>query len=221
MQDRHQPLLEEVAALLAGRQRAHLTLPDLFALVRRGNAALPVDPTHLGCLWVLDRTHSGRIGVDDLLALLDLCRSRAREYQLFELEAQLQGYCTLQMWRAMSAPDGLQQFTNWICALVLESSEERGSFPRHRRQQYVGRDAVAALHQLLRVAQTQSLDLQAFFDLLQRCGEERGLMELSNEAFDDWVPLEVVRDLVQHLFASSSKLLADICPPDELNWAQL
>ena len=41
------------------------------------------------------------------------------------------------------------------------------------------------------------------------------------QAFDDWVPLEVVRDLVQHLFASSSKLLADICPPDELNWAQL
>lgn len=55
MQERHQPLLEEVAALLAGQQRAHLTLPDLFALVRRGNVALPVDPTHLGCLWVLDR----------------------------------------------------------------------------------------------------------------------------------------------------------------------
>lgn len=64
---------------------------------------------------------------------------------------------------------------------MLESSQERGTFARHRWQQYVGRDAVAALHQLLRVAQTQSLDLQAFFDLLQRCGEERGLMELSNE----------------------------------------
>lgn len=64
---------------------------------------------------------------------------------------------------------------------MLESSDERGSFLRHRRQQYVGRDAVAALHQLLRVAQTQSLDFQAFLDLLQRCGEERGLMELSNE----------------------------------------
>lgn len=41
------------------------------------------------------------------------------------------------------------------------------------------------------------------------------------QAFDDWVPLDVVRDLVRHLFASSSKLLADICPPDELNWARL
>ncbi|PSC70327.1 Fbox domain containing [Micractinium conductrix] len=125
------------------------------------------------------------------------------------------------MWRAMSAPDGLQRFTSWICALVLESSPERGSFPRHRKQQYVGRDAVAALHQLLRVRHTQSLDLQAFFDLLQRCGEERGLLELSNEAQDDWVPLEVIKDLVACLYASSAKLLADICPPDELNWQEL
>lgn len=59
------------------------------------------------------RTHSGRISVDDLLALLELCRSRAREYQCFELEAQLQGYCTLQMWRAMSGHEGQQQFSNW------------------------------------------------------------------------------------------------------------
>ena len=56
---RPDPLLEEVEALLkAGggqEQRKHLTLPDLFALTSRGNVALPVDPTHLGCLWVLDR----------------------------------------------------------------------------------------------------------------------------------------------------------------------
>ena len=68
-----------------------------------------------------------------------------------------------------------------VCNLVLESSSERKEFRRHGRQQYVGRDAVDALHQLLRVQQTQSLDLQAFFDLLQRCGEEKGLLELSNE----------------------------------------
>ena len=68
-----------------------------------------------------------------------------------------------------------------ICSLVLESSSERRVFSRHGRRQYVGRDAVAALHQLLRVQQTQSLDLQAFLDLLQRCGEEKRLLELSNE----------------------------------------
>lgn len=35
-----------------------LQLPDLLTLVRRGNVVLPVDPTHLGCLWVLDRCGS-------------------------------------------------------------------------------------------------------------------------------------------------------------------
>ena len=51
--------------------------------------------------------------MDDVLALLELCRARARFYQSFECEAQLQGYCTLQMWRSMSGPDGLQQFSSW------------------------------------------------------------------------------------------------------------
>ena len=38
---------------------------------------------------------------------------------------------------------------------------------------------------------------------------------------DDWVPMDVVRDLVAALHASSAKLLADICPADELNWQEL
>ncbi|PRW45239.1 hypothetical protein C2E21_6322 [Chlorella sorokiniana] len=214
--DRNQALLDEVAWLLRGHARKHLTLPDLLTLVRRGNVVLPVDPTHLGCLWVLDRSHTGRVTINDLLALVELCRTRARHYQSFELEAQLQGYCTLQMWRALSGPDGVQQFAAWICALALESSPERRAFSRHGRQQYVGRDAVAALHALLRVQQTQSLDLQAFLDLLQRCAEERRLMELSDEAQDDWVPLDTIRELAQALFRSSCKLLQDICPAGEL-----
>lgn len=54
--DRHAALLEEVGRLLGPKpQKQHLALPDLFQLVDRGNVALPVDPTHLGCLWVLDR----------------------------------------------------------------------------------------------------------------------------------------------------------------------
>jgi hypothetical protein len=50
-------LLDEVTALLkaAPAKRNWLTLPDLIQLAQRGNVALPVDITHLGCLWVLDR----------------------------------------------------------------------------------------------------------------------------------------------------------------------
>lgn len=55
--DRHQELLAEVAALTKGRphQSRGLALPDLLALVERGNVVLPVSPLHLGVLWTLDR----------------------------------------------------------------------------------------------------------------------------------------------------------------------
>jgi hypothetical protein len=59
------------------------------------------------------RNHNGRIALEDLNALLELCRARARSYQSFECEAMLRGYCTLQMWRAMSGCDGLQTFRSW------------------------------------------------------------------------------------------------------------
>ena len=74
---------------------------------------------------------------------------------------------------------------------MQESSRQRKEFRRHGGGRgggaagagaYVGRGAIEALHQLLRVQQAQSLqDFQSFFDLLQRCGEERGLLELSDE----------------------------------------
>ena len=40
--------------------------------------------------------------MDDLTALLELCRTRARHYQSFELEAQLQASCS---WGRGAAPD--------------------------------------------------------------------------------------------------------------------
>lgn len=58
--DRYQGLAEEVAALLKSEHRAHLTLPDLFQLQRRGHISLPIDLTHLGCLFQLDRCERRR-----------------------------------------------------------------------------------------------------------------------------------------------------------------
>ena len=37
------------------------------------------------------------------------------------------------------------------------------------------------------------MGFQEFLDLLQRSGEEAGLMDLQKEEFDDWVPASVVR----------------------------
>lgn len=65
------------------------------------------------------------------------------------------------------------------------------------------------------------MDFQAFLDLLQRVGEEKYLMDLSDEDLDDWVPLEVVQDFVRSLFAGMARLMNDIAPPAEINFADL
>lgn len=69
--------------------------------------------------------------------------------------------------------------------------------------------------------ETNGLDFQAFLDLLQRAGEERALMDLSDEELDDWVPLEVLRDFARHVAAGMARLLGDICPPAEISFADL
>ena len=56
------------------------------------------------------------------------------------------------------------------------------------------------------------MDQQALLDLLQRAGEDAGLMHLDDEAFDELVPAEVVRELLQALCASMLDFLAAICP---------
>ena len=56
------------------------------------------------------------------------------------------------------------------------------------------------------------MDQQALLDLLQRAGEDSGLMDLDDEAFDDLVPADIVRELLQALCASMLDFLAAICP---------
>jgi hypothetical protein len=103
-----------------------------------------------------------------------------------------------------------------VCTLLLESSPERRRFWRHGAQQYVHVDTLEVLHHLLRVQELQGCGFQAFFDLVQRVGEERGAMDLRDEGQDEWAPLAVVRDFVAGAFKGAHRLMADICPPQDL-----
>ena len=60
-------------------------------------------------------------------------------------------------------------------------------------------DTAEALYALLGAAQdgaAPATDQQAFFDLLQRAGEEAGLLDLEDETLDECVPLAVVEEAV-------------------------
>jgi hypothetical protein len=173
-----------------------------------------------------------------------MCRRRSRCYRSFEYSAQLQGFCSLQLWQAMAAPNGRDAYVNWyvihhlkhnqsfqteltsvnyrltsprrVCALLIENSGERRRFWRYGTQQYLHVDTLEALYHLLRVHDTLGVDFQGFFDMLQRVGEERRLMDLKDEEQDDWVPMGVVRDFVAGTAKGAQRLMGDICPAEDL-----
>lgn len=60
-----------------------------------------------------DRDKDGCFSMADISDMLELGRLRARAYQAHEFAAQLSGYCTLQLWRAMSADGGRADFVDW------------------------------------------------------------------------------------------------------------
>lgn len=59
------------------------------------------------------RNHDGKVTLEEFIAFADLCKERSKLYQSYECAAQLQAFCSLRLWRAMSSPNGLEQFTDW------------------------------------------------------------------------------------------------------------
>ena len=57
--------------------------------------------------------HDGRVSLEELENLADLARRRSRCYQPHEFQSQMQGYCTLKLWQAMSREGGKEAFVDW------------------------------------------------------------------------------------------------------------
>ena len=57
------------------------------------------------------RSHSGKITLEDLEDLAEVCLHRSKAYQSYEREAQLQAYCTMALWRGVGASP--QAFVDW------------------------------------------------------------------------------------------------------------
>ena len=77
---------------------------------------------------------------------------------------------------------------------------------------YVSRDAVELAHGLLGVLPAHGVGFQEFFDLLQREGEDRRLLDLRDEGLDDVVPVEVVRDFALRVLQGFDGMFRDIVP---------
>jgi hypothetical protein len=191
----------------------HLTLQHVLSFQTTG-FSLPVDISHLGVLWILDRNHDGKITLDELYGLLDFCREEGMKFPTYELENNLRALCTIKLWEDVGAgPEGKEAFVHWISNLLIENSSERRRFWRYGSHQYIHVFTLEILHKVLKLQEVLGIGFQAFIDVLQRVAEEQKMMDLCDEEQDDWVPLNVVREFMSSTYLGAVKLMADISNP--------
>ena len=56
------------------------------------------------------------------MAFFELAAEHARFYRAHEFQAQIQGYCALQLWDAVATPEGKAMFNNWCAPRHLTES---------------------------------------------------------------------------------------------------
>lgn len=94
--------------------------------------------------------------------------------------------------------------------MLSENSPDRRRFWRYGTQLYLHVDTLEAFHTLLRAQDAVGTDRQTFYDLLQRVGEEKKMMDVRDEELDDWIPIDVLREFALGLARGASQLMTDI-----------
>mmetsp|Transcript_6435 Transcript_6435/g.16881 ORF Transcript_6435/g.16881 Transcript_6435/m.16881 type:complete len:223 (+) Transcript_6435:111-779(+) len=194
--------------------RDHLTVDELTQL-KLPRSQWTVNLKSFSVMFVLDRNKDGRFSVEELQAFYELACERAKLYQTYEYMSMMNGYCTLMMWRSVSGAGGYQEFSDWVCNLLRECNSTE-QFRQYPGVQYINRDSIETIYHVLGVKESQGLDFQSFFDLLQRAAEEKDLMDLGNEELDDYLPLEVVGEFARSMIQGMQKVMADIYPANEV-----
>ena len=82
-------------------------------------------------------------------------------------------------------------------AKLKEATESSKNSPKYQSS-FISTDTVSTLHEILCIQELYGISCQALIDVMQRVGEELGMMGLDDEDLDDVIPAKIV-----HLFAEN------------------
>lgn len=186
-------------------ERVFLVLSELLQL--NPPKDVPIDFSHLGTLFVLDADHSGVVTLKELFEFAKFYEEQRATFRPHEYSVQMQAYCTMMMRRAAVESGCTSIIKGWMMRL-LHNNQAAFTFEDLPEAEFVSRDTCQILHEVLRVKQLYGYDFQAFFDLLQRTGEEMNLMAIEDEKLDDVVPLVVLSILITKFVQGAMDLMS-------------
>eukprot|EP00742_Colponemidia_sp_Colp-10_P001015 GILJ01001097.1.p1 GENE.GILJ01001097.1~~GILJ01001097.1.p1 ORF type:complete len:228 (-),score=33.27 GILJ01001097.1:324-1007(-) len=169
----------------------------------------PLDFSHVATLWVIDSNKDGRFTADELMAFGDYCCQVSKHIRTHEFQIQVQASCTVTMWNALSRTDGEDAFTEWFTTVLKENGpiSQVADYPG---VDFLGRDTVGTLYEMLNARRVYGIDLQGFFDLMQQVGEEMGIMDIENESLDDIVPVVVVKQFCRDFIRGFRQMMKEV-----------
>jgi len=104
---------------------------------------------------------------------------------------------------------GISIITGWMMKLLCQNQPVL-EFENHPDVEFLGRDTIQTLHDILKIQDAYGYDFQTFFDLMQRTGEEMNIMALEDEDLDDAVPKVVVSIFINKFISGAMDLMAEL-----------
>ena len=146
---------------------------------------------------MLDMDKNGKITMPDMMKFADWCAAVTRfvweqnksDQQSFLSELQAQ--CTLTMWKQVCiSQQGKKAFADWFLRLFSVGMVVKLS--KYPETTFLNTDTVSTLHEILSIQELYGINCQALIDLMQRMGEEMGILKLDDEDLDDVIPVKEI-----------------------------
>ena len=98
---------------------------------------------------------------------------------------------------------------NWLLS-VIKNLGPLQTFKSQPEIEFIHSDCLHSLYKLIDIRSSYNIDFQAFLDVVQRAGEDQGLMHLDETDFDDYCPVIVVENFLTEYFKSIINMMNEL-----------
>eukprot|EP00937_MAST-01D_sp_MAST-1D-sp2_P005022 g5022.t1 len=126
----------EYLSLVKDQDREYIVLHELQQL---SHSSVLVDFSHIGTLFVLNASRTGRVTLEELLAFGRLCQHRHQLHASHEFKARLQAHCSLALWRhATESASNREAVVDWFVRLIQEAARVKARSKGNEDEIFIG-----------------------------------------------------------------------------------